>query len=92
MVILKTSVTILVPNQTELRSLGEITRVTNGTVNAACATVHTVFLLAVEVRRWKVKSDLPPPPFCGQSKSADAVGLRLSKPKPYSADSSTWMF
>jgi len=57
MVILRTAVTILVPNQLELMSLGEIrvTRVTNGTVNAACATVHTVFLLAVEVRRCKVK-------------------------------------
>lgn len=53
MVLLRTSVTIPVTNQLELRSLGEITRVTNATVNAACATVHTVFLLAVEVRRYR---------------------------------------
>jgi len=91
MVILRASVTILVPNQFELRSLGEITRVTNDTVNAACATVHTGFLLAVEVKKWKVKSDLSF--LCGyQSDSADAEGLRLSKPMPYSADSSKWMF
>ena len=51
MVLLRTSVPISVPNQLELRSLGEMTRVPKGTVNAACATVHTVFLLTVEVIR-----------------------------------------
>jgi len=91
MVILRASVTIRVPNQFELRSLGEITRVTNYTVNAACATVHTVFLLAVEVTNWKVKSHLSF--LCGyQSGSTDAVDLRLSKSVQYSADSSKWMF
>jgi hypothetical protein len=47
--------------------------------------VHTGFLLAAEVSRCKAKIDLSY--ICVyRSGSADAVCLRLSKPKPYSAD------